>query len=360
MSSKIWNKYTKLNEINSNSNFNIKTYLARIEPIIKEINIPKDNNEYNLITEKIENIKNMNGIIEIIKEDNKIYIVIENKDEIISKINGLILEIEGILGGQVNELLEVTPNYTIPSPITEGEINVPIFTQNLDQELEYTQITPSALPEITTTDYQPETTYTNQDNQNKNTITFEQTVSSFEYKNNPTFSPNPPVQVIPDTSFQQISSSIQELDLQQTSVNSQTYLKNTNNYSDSNIAQTSLNQVIDSKQNIITTNPIEQQPINFQQMSVIPPVNEDIILPPSSVPHPATLTMTSNSNNPGALAPPESKVTEITKIYPKAHTRSISAIQDEDFHRRRPIYDEYQFNEDRYRGFRFGSNFFKS
>ena len=42
MASKIWNKYTKLSEINSNSNSNIKTYLARIEPIIKEINIQKD------------------------------------------------------------------------------------------------------------------------------------------------------------------------------------------------------------------------------------------------------------------------------------------------------------------------------
>lgn len=31
----IWNKYTKIKEINSNQN--VKTYLTRIEPLIKEI-----------------------------------------------------------------------------------------------------------------------------------------------------------------------------------------------------------------------------------------------------------------------------------------------------------------------------------
>ena len=67
MISKIFSKYTKVEEINSNSN--VKTYSARIEPIIKEIT-PKDINEHYLIKEKLEN--NRNGIYEIIEENNKI------------------------------------------------------------------------------------------------------------------------------------------------------------------------------------------------------------------------------------------------------------------------------------------------
>ena len=39
----IWNKFKKIKEINSN--LNIKTYLVRIEPIIKEI-LYKDINDY--------------------------------------------------------------------------------------------------------------------------------------------------------------------------------------------------------------------------------------------------------------------------------------------------------------------------
>ena len=46
MPSKIWNKYQILKEINVNQN--IKTYLTRIELIIKEI-IPKNQNEFYLI-----------------------------------------------------------------------------------------------------------------------------------------------------------------------------------------------------------------------------------------------------------------------------------------------------------------------
>ena len=56
MPSKIWNKYQLLEEISINSN--IKTYLARIEPIIKEI-IPKNQNEYDLIRERLKLIKNI-------------------------------------------------------------------------------------------------------------------------------------------------------------------------------------------------------------------------------------------------------------------------------------------------------------
>ena len=105
MTSTIWNKYKIIKEIDKNSN--IKTYLTRIEPIIKEINY-KNMNEYIVIREKIERIKNKIEIYDIIEEENKIYIVIENNKEIISEIDKIILkdEIEmkkeGILKDQGN------------------------------------------------------------------------------------------------------------------------------------------------------------------------------------------------------------------------------------------------------------------
>ena len=101
----IWNKYTKIKEINHNSN--IKTYLARIEPIIKEISY-KNMNEYLVIKEKIEIIKNKIKIYDIIEEEDKIFIVINNNNETISEVDELILkdklEIkkEGMLKGQGN------------------------------------------------------------------------------------------------------------------------------------------------------------------------------------------------------------------------------------------------------------------
>ena len=49
MPSKIWNKYKIIKEIKNNSN--IKTYLTKIEPIIKEI-IPKNKEEYFIIIYK--------------------------------------------------------------------------------------------------------------------------------------------------------------------------------------------------------------------------------------------------------------------------------------------------------------------
>ena len=91
MPSKIWNKYQLLEEISTNSK--IKTYLARIEPIIKEI-IPKNKNEYNLIREKLEIIKNIIKIYEIAEENDRIYIVIDNNKEEISKLDKLILSDE--------------------------------------------------------------------------------------------------------------------------------------------------------------------------------------------------------------------------------------------------------------------------
>ena len=91
MPSNIWNKYKLFKEIGSNEN--IKTYSARIEPIIKEI-IPKDKDDYQEISERLEQLKDQLDIYEIIEEDNKFYIVAENNDELLSKIDKLILSNE--------------------------------------------------------------------------------------------------------------------------------------------------------------------------------------------------------------------------------------------------------------------------
>ena len=114
MPSSIWNKYTIIKEIDSNEN--IKTYLTRFEPIIKEI-MPKNKDQYFAIIEYLETLKKHFNIYEIIDENDRIYIVIDkNNDELLSKIDKLVLsdeldiKKEGILYGQRN-------------PITKDEIN---------------------------------------------------------------------------------------------------------------------------------------------------------------------------------------------------------------------------------------------
>ena len=94
MPSKIWDKYKMIKEIKSNHS-NIKTYLTKIEPVVKEI-IPKNKDDYNIINERLEKIKeakelNLNDIIE---ENERIYIVKDNNEEILYKIDKLILSDE--------------------------------------------------------------------------------------------------------------------------------------------------------------------------------------------------------------------------------------------------------------------------
>ena len=87
----IWNKYKMIKEINTN--LNIKTYLARIEPIIKEIKFKKQN-EYLIIMDKLERIKDTINIYDIIEEKDKIYIVIDNNKEKMMKIDKILLSEE--------------------------------------------------------------------------------------------------------------------------------------------------------------------------------------------------------------------------------------------------------------------------
>ena len=84
----IWEKYQKIEEMDSNSK--IKTYKAKMEPIIKEI-IPKDKEDNLKIHLRLEKIKKNYKLIEIIEENDKIYIVINKDDKLISEIDELLL-----------------------------------------------------------------------------------------------------------------------------------------------------------------------------------------------------------------------------------------------------------------------------
>ena len=78
----IWNKYELIKEINSKGN--IKTYKAKLEPIIKEIT-PKNMDEYDNILFNLQNYQNL--IYEIIEENNKIYVVLLNDNINLDNIN---------------------------------------------------------------------------------------------------------------------------------------------------------------------------------------------------------------------------------------------------------------------------------
>ena len=69
MPSKIWTKYKIIKEIKSDSN--IKTYLTRIDAIIKEI-IPKNKDNYYIISEKLKKSKEELNIYKIIEENERI------------------------------------------------------------------------------------------------------------------------------------------------------------------------------------------------------------------------------------------------------------------------------------------------
>ena len=90
MPENIWNKYEKIKEID-NKNSNVKTYLAKIEPIIKEIK-PKDKKDYISIYQKLEKIKNEIKIFDVIDENDIIYVVIENNEEINNKVDKMLIE----------------------------------------------------------------------------------------------------------------------------------------------------------------------------------------------------------------------------------------------------------------------------
>ena len=95
----IWNKYTKIKEIYSTPN--VKTYLTRIEPLIKEIT-PKNKDDYYIIYESLTNSKYELNIYDIIEENDKIYVIFDNKKEINDKIDKLISLEESNIKKEVN------------------------------------------------------------------------------------------------------------------------------------------------------------------------------------------------------------------------------------------------------------------
>ena len=92
MTERIWNKYEKIKEINDN-NSAIKTYIVKIELIMKEIK-PKDKEDYIIIYERLEKLKNEIKIYDIIEENGIIYIVIENNEEINKKVDKILISDE--------------------------------------------------------------------------------------------------------------------------------------------------------------------------------------------------------------------------------------------------------------------------
>ena len=117
MPSKIWNKYPKVKDLEKNSN--IRTYLTRIEPIIKEISY-KNRNEYFEIRTRIERIKDKIKIYDIIEEEDKIYIVIENNQDTTQEIDKVILKDE------LKDEIEVETEGILKdqrSPVSKSEIN---------------------------------------------------------------------------------------------------------------------------------------------------------------------------------------------------------------------------------------------
>ena len=84
MSSKIWNDFTKIEELKSkNNNLNIKSYLSRKEFIVEEI-FEENQENYDKINEIIESLKieQKMKIYAHFKEDQKIFVIIDNKEKI--------------------------------------------------------------------------------------------------------------------------------------------------------------------------------------------------------------------------------------------------------------------------------------
>ena len=106
MPEKIWKKYEKIKEIPNN---NIKTYLARIEPIIKEIKL-NDKDDY--LYEKLEKLKKEIKVYDIIEENEIIYLVIDNNQKSNNIVDNLLLtkefdiKKEGIVEGHSAPILK--------------------------------------------------------------------------------------------------------------------------------------------------------------------------------------------------------------------------------------------------------------
>jgi hypothetical protein len=304
---KIWTKYTKLEEIKSNSNF--KTYLARIEIIVKII-ILKDENEYYLIKEKLEKIKNIRGIYEIIEEKNKIYIVMDNNPEMIFQIDELI---EGILAAQRNPF-ETTP-IKVQNSLIQGDFTDPMITKATNPE-EYYSSPSTDTPFL---QYNPE----------------ESTI--------PVIDQTMQVMNVDQNHINNLYGSQQMSDIPYSISDNPTA------YPISNIEQISYKPALNEQIAVMTPSSAGEMTLvdnqNFGSItSSIPPV----------VTNPAPSLVNSTIWNNGSILPTTSNITSSSimtqSFYPFNNSRLLNAILDEDFRRRRPVYDEYnRSKEDLYR-----------
>ena len=114
----IWNKFQIIKEMNTisnqDSNTTVKTYLTRIEPIIKEI-IPKDKDNLEIIHERFDELKKELKIYDIIEENDRIYIIIDNNEKIKNKVDNMLMSND--LNIQQEVVLEGHGN-----PVTKEEI----------------------------------------------------------------------------------------------------------------------------------------------------------------------------------------------------------------------------------------------
>ena len=253
----------------------------------------------------------------------------------------------------------------IPGAITCNPMTTQIFsTPNVDQGfpivdqgIALPQVPKSVLPEDTAT-YLPQTSYATSVPQ---IIIPDQTLTSFIPQATPSFIPTQSVQTMPvmaDAGLQQVSV-MPDAGIQKVSVMPDAGLQQVSVMPTAGVQQVSVMPTADVQQVSVMHTAI------VQQMSDIPTAGiQSVITSPPVVTPPAPLAVASTLGAPTSISPatPEkmaaSSMAQIsgfsgTSVPPSTpQSGPVGPIIDEDFQRGRPVYDE--FNEDRYRGFRFG------
>ena len=373
MLQKIWTKYTILEENKSSST--IKTYLARIEHVVKII-IIKNENEYYLIKEKIEILKNEKGIYEIIGEKNKIYIVMDSNQETIHKVDELI---EGILTSQKNPF-EATPteikNSSLQGDIAGQKISKDFNVQNSLFQKEYYSSAPKEISNIQTESTVQNSVITdnafvgdtaflpNNPEEAKNPVINQtiqgMTTSSDKIPNNPYSN----AEQIPVYSIQQVSNDDLYSNNQYFSDNPSIFGV-TSAYPINNTEQISNKPAYNELNEQITV----MAPSSAGGMTLVDNQNFGTIAysTPPVVTNPTPLLVNSTIWNNGSILPTTSNITSSNIMtqsrlsFNQLNNSGLSNfILDEDFKRKRPVYDENnRYNEELYlyRTFVFGKNF---
>ena len=229
----------------------------------------------------------------------------------------------------------------MPGAFTSVPMTTQTFTTPIvDQGFALPQVTTSVLPEANPT-YLPDTTFATSIPQYP---VPDQALTSFIPQTTPSFIPTQEVQPMPimtDAGLQQIPVT-QDAGLQQVYVMPDAGLQQVSVMPTASVPQVSV-----------------MPTASVQQVSVMPTAGVQSVITPPPVPSPAPLTVASAVSAPGSMVPatpemmPPTSGVAASSVPPSTQqTGPATPIMDEDFQRGRPIYDE--FNEDRYRGFRFG------